>query len=404
MSDEPKIMEFENENTEAGGLVYFVSDGTAIKIGHTTGKVTERISALQTGNPRLITVVRTIPGTQELERSYHERFAARLVRPNSEWFALQTWEIWGLDQPGFVRVGGAVKMSGGAAPAVVKRISTWLRDCWDLFPTKHSALDDRTQSLVCDPELDRPRLWSDWESWRKHAKCKPVSLPEFERVLDSILSERGAEILCRRGIIEQWERQILKGIEGAVWNGEGGIAVAPGKILLLGDRLKPSVDLSFDAPRDLGEVSFHVELKIGKRAIHIQECEALDEETATLHSASRKRTLVFKRGGEVEEIAREVIDTELLRWDASALHEEEWSQFVVDKMAAAGIGREDALAWLTRHELSISLNRSDRVRRGSGYLEKFRAMEKRRRAAEPANEEPLWRTLKLPGGNTPETD
>ncbi len=66
--------------------VYFIQDGPggAIKIGVTAGSPQVRLSALQTGNPRRLELLASIPGSSREEAALHERFAA--LRIQGEWF------------------------------------------------------------------------------------------------------------------------------------------------------------------------------------------------------------------------------------------------------------------------------------------------------------------------------
>jgi hypothetical protein len=67
------------------GHVYVIEDGLGIKIGHTTGELSVRINGLQTGNPRLLTVIAVIsPAGEDVEAHLHRQFAAWRVR--GEWF------------------------------------------------------------------------------------------------------------------------------------------------------------------------------------------------------------------------------------------------------------------------------------------------------------------------------
>jgi hypothetical protein len=70
-----------------GGIrgVYFLYDPTGfIKIGH--GRVRQRASELQIGNPRPLIIVAIIPyGTREVEGELHDRFSR--YRHRGEWFS-----------------------------------------------------------------------------------------------------------------------------------------------------------------------------------------------------------------------------------------------------------------------------------------------------------------------------
>jgi hypothetical protein len=67
--------------------VYFIHDGDHhVKIGHAHDP-SARLRELQTGNRRQFTLLAVAVGeTQDMERSYHQRFARRRV--SGEWFAM----------------------------------------------------------------------------------------------------------------------------------------------------------------------------------------------------------------------------------------------------------------------------------------------------------------------------
>lgn len=65
-------------------MIYFISDGKAIKIGWTSGNPYARRSSLQVGHPSGLSVLAVAPGSREEEAMYHERF--RAVRASGEWF------------------------------------------------------------------------------------------------------------------------------------------------------------------------------------------------------------------------------------------------------------------------------------------------------------------------------
>lgn len=65
--------------------IYFFTDGEFIKIGFSTNWQ-QRLSGLQTANPRELTVLAVYPGSHAEEFSLHEHFAACRVRPGNEWF------------------------------------------------------------------------------------------------------------------------------------------------------------------------------------------------------------------------------------------------------------------------------------------------------------------------------
>lgn len=83
------------ENPARPFRVYFIDDGTAVKIGIALDPLA-RLDALQTGNPRRLDLIGSIEGDLGDERVLHDRFAAhRLV---GEWFDRRPVREWlGLD-------------------------------------------------------------------------------------------------------------------------------------------------------------------------------------------------------------------------------------------------------------------------------------------------------------------
>lgn len=68
------------------GYVYFLieeGDGRFTKIGRAQN-IGERLTDVQTGNPRLLRVARRVPGGDKLEKWLHGKFAQSQIR--SEWF------------------------------------------------------------------------------------------------------------------------------------------------------------------------------------------------------------------------------------------------------------------------------------------------------------------------------
>lgn len=66
------------------GVVYFVSDGNAIKIG-TTKQLSARLSQMQGGNPTKLVVLATVEGSFAHERAVHQELAEHRIK--GEWFA-----------------------------------------------------------------------------------------------------------------------------------------------------------------------------------------------------------------------------------------------------------------------------------------------------------------------------
>lgn len=66
------------------GTVYFISDGRSVKIGYTSDDPRKRLGEIQTGNPNQLSIVHTVPGTREDEKSFHKLFEKH--RQSGEWF------------------------------------------------------------------------------------------------------------------------------------------------------------------------------------------------------------------------------------------------------------------------------------------------------------------------------
>lgn len=66
------------------GLVYFISDGSAVKIGYAARSIKERMTLLQCGNLRPLELLAQLPGDVYLERALHRHFAHIKIR--AEWF------------------------------------------------------------------------------------------------------------------------------------------------------------------------------------------------------------------------------------------------------------------------------------------------------------------------------
>jgi hypothetical protein len=72
--------------------IYIITDSSAHKIG-ITDSIGGRLGAMQTGNPNLFRLVLYVPippdrQAEEIECAVHERFAAKRMRSNGEWFDL----------------------------------------------------------------------------------------------------------------------------------------------------------------------------------------------------------------------------------------------------------------------------------------------------------------------------
>lgn len=68
-------------------MIYFITDGEYVKIGFTDkDDVQQRLSTLQTGNARELTLLGTMQGGRESEMLLHQVFSSLRVR--GEWFLL----------------------------------------------------------------------------------------------------------------------------------------------------------------------------------------------------------------------------------------------------------------------------------------------------------------------------
>lgn len=76
-----RVLAAANDNAEC--FVYFITDGSAIKIGKATN-VRSRLSGLQTSHHKHLRVIATMPGDGALERQLHGRFRQHKIR--GEWF------------------------------------------------------------------------------------------------------------------------------------------------------------------------------------------------------------------------------------------------------------------------------------------------------------------------------
>jgi hypothetical protein len=68
-----------------GPRVYFIGDGEAIKIGFAS-VLKQRFCNLQSGHPRILKMLGSMPGQMDTEQEMHKRFDHLRVRPDREWF------------------------------------------------------------------------------------------------------------------------------------------------------------------------------------------------------------------------------------------------------------------------------------------------------------------------------
>lgn len=76
----------QEESTDLTGYVYCISDGTAMKIGMSIGHPQNRLKSLQTGNPRLLTLLafKEVPDRIAAEIELHLKYQATNIL--GEWF------------------------------------------------------------------------------------------------------------------------------------------------------------------------------------------------------------------------------------------------------------------------------------------------------------------------------
>jgi len=64
--------------------IYFITDGTFIKIGYTGKNVNKRIKQLSTGSSSKLYALGWVKGDKNLEKEWHNKYA--YLRKNLEWF------------------------------------------------------------------------------------------------------------------------------------------------------------------------------------------------------------------------------------------------------------------------------------------------------------------------------
>lgn len=69
-------------------MIYFIAQSNMdlVKIGHTAGQGSKRLSSLQTGNPDPLILLAAIPGGKHKERDLHSRFCE--YKHRGEWYFL----------------------------------------------------------------------------------------------------------------------------------------------------------------------------------------------------------------------------------------------------------------------------------------------------------------------------
>lgn len=72
--------------------VYFITDGIFTKIGKADSP-SKRLSEIQVGNPRPLSIVATLNGDPRLERALQRHFASCGRHVRGEWFRIEIWEL-----------------------------------------------------------------------------------------------------------------------------------------------------------------------------------------------------------------------------------------------------------------------------------------------------------------------
>ena len=67
-------------------MVYFITDGTNIKIGYTSGSPMNRLKKLQIGSSQRLSLIGYIEGNKEKERELHNKFSNLRLNFKNEWF------------------------------------------------------------------------------------------------------------------------------------------------------------------------------------------------------------------------------------------------------------------------------------------------------------------------------
>ena len=79
-----RLVAARSRHQRAGGVVYFISSGDFVKIGHTKHTVKSRVVELASGNPLPLKVLATTPGPRALEQDIHRNLTEPKHR--GEWF------------------------------------------------------------------------------------------------------------------------------------------------------------------------------------------------------------------------------------------------------------------------------------------------------------------------------
>ena len=67
-------------------MIYFITDGTYIKIGYTKNSIQKRLKQLQTSNAKKLYILGWVNGDEKTEKQLHKKFEQFRIRSNGEWF------------------------------------------------------------------------------------------------------------------------------------------------------------------------------------------------------------------------------------------------------------------------------------------------------------------------------
>lgn len=92
-----------DQDSALSGMVYFITDGIAVKIGYTEDSIVDCLERLQCESARKLSVIRQMKGTLAMASYYRDLFADR-IDPTDGWLLITSDDVmrFGTDQEGFV--------------------------------------------------------------------------------------------------------------------------------------------------------------------------------------------------------------------------------------------------------------------------------------------------------------
>tara|TARA_Y100000310_G_C20253395_1_gene610172 strand:+ start:41 stop:331 length:291 start_codon:yes stop_codon:yes gene_type:complete len=72
--------------TNKVGDVYFISDGSSIKVGFTSRKPIQRLNEMQTGSSKKLKLIGSFPGSERDEKNIHKLWKSLKSDGGTEWF------------------------------------------------------------------------------------------------------------------------------------------------------------------------------------------------------------------------------------------------------------------------------------------------------------------------------